>query len=71
VVVVFFAQGFGVNDIVPEGLPFLFKPNGLGLNLWGVYAAWIFVVVVLYPLCKKYDRYKTAHAKEKWWLSYL
>lgn len=72
VVVVFFAQGFGVNEIVPSGgLPFYFKPNGLGFNLWGVYAVWIFVVLVLYPLCKKYDRYKTAHAKEKWWLSYL
>ena len=28
------------------------------------------IVLLLYPLCKWYDRYKTAH-KEKWWLSYL
>ena len=26
--------------------------------------------MALYPLCKKYDQYKTAH-KEKGWLSYL
>lgn len=71
VVIVFYLQGFGTKDIVPEGLPFFFKPNGLGFGLWGVYGIWLFIVVLLYPICKKYDRYKTAHAKEKWWLSYL
>lgn len=72
VVIVFFAQGYGVKEIVPTGgLPFYFKPNGLGFGLAGVYAVWFFVVLVLYPVCKKYDRYKTAHAKEKWWLSYI
>ena len=68
---VFYIQGFGSKDIIPEGAPFFFKPNGVGFNLWGVYAVWLFVVIILYPVCKKYDRYKTAHAKEKWWLSYL
>ena len=71
VVIVFYAQGFGEKDIVPTGLPFFFKPNGLGFNLWGVYAVWLFVVIVLYPICKKYDKYKTANAKKKWWLSYV
>jgi uncharacterized membrane protein len=69
VVLVFFAQGFGTADIVPEGIPFLFKPNGLGFCLAGVYFVWAFVVIGLYPLCKKYNRYKSAH--QKWWLSYL
>ena len=71
VVIVFYAQGFDKEDIVPTGLPFYFKPNGLGFNLWGVYAIWLLVVVVLYSICKKYDRYKTANAKKKWWLSYI
>jgi uncharacterized membrane protein len=71
VVIVFYLQGFGTKDIVPEGLPFFFKPNGLGFGLLGVYAIWILVVVLLYPICKKYDQYKTVHAKEKWWLSYI
>jgi uncharacterized membrane protein len=71
-VIVFYAQGFGTKDIWPTGgLPFLFRPNGLGFGLPGVYAIWILVVVILYPICKKYDQYKTAHAKKKWWLSYL
>lgn len=70
-IVVFYAQGFGSKDIVPQGLPFYFKPNGIGFGLAGVYAVWIFVVAVLYFICKKYDRYKTANVEKKWWLSYL
>lgn len=70
-VIVFYLQGYGTKDIIPEGLPFFFKPNGLGFGLLGVYGVWLLVVVILYPICKKYDRYKTAHAKEKWWLSYI
>jgi uncharacterized membrane protein len=68
-VVVFFAQGFGTGDIVTEGNPFLFKPNGFGFGLPGVYAVWLFVFLVLYPLCRKYDRYKSSH--HQWWLSYI
>jgi hypothetical protein len=40
------------------------------LTGYGVYLVWIVVILLLYPLCKWYDRYKTNH-KEKWWLSYL
>jgi hypothetical protein len=48
---------------------FFFKPPAVGLPLSGVYAVWIFTVIVLYPLCKKYDRYKSTH--QNWWLRYL
>ena len=58
----------GVKGI--PGLPFKFTTPGEGYNLWVVYAVWISVVVLLYPLCKWYDAYKLNH-KEKWWLSYL
>jgi uncharacterized membrane protein len=44
--------------------------KGYGFPLWVVYAVWIFVIVLLYPLCKKFDIYKQAY-KDKWWLSYL
>ena len=69
VVIVFYLQGYGNDDIVNPNLPFLFRPDTFGVNLWGVYGIWIFVVVVLYPICKKYNRYKSTH--DKWWLSYL
>lgn len=44
--------------------------KGYGFNLGLVYLFWIILVIIMYPLCKWYDRYKTSH-KEKWWLSYL
>jgi uncharacterized membrane protein len=44
--------------------------TGYGFSLAGTYLVWITVVLLLYPLCKWYDRYKSNH-KDKWWLSYL
>ena len=44
--------------------------KGYGFNLITVYFIWIIVILLLYPLCKKFDNYKQSH-KEKWWLSYL
>jgi len=44
--------------------------KGYGFPLWVVYAVWIVVILLLYPVCRKFDQYKMNH-KEKWWLSYL
>jgi uncharacterized membrane protein len=41
-----------------------------GYSLPIVYLVWISVVLLLYPLSKKYMIYK-ANNKDKWWLSYL
>ncbi len=68
-VIIFFAEGFSTDQIVTTNNPFFFRPSAFGFGLPGVYAVWLFVVLVLYPLCKKYDRYKSTH--RKWWLSYL
>ncbi len=67
----FLARGNSISEgISKDGMmPNFIKP-GEGYNLWMVYLLWIAVVVMLYPVCKWYDRYKTNH-KEKWWLSYL
>ncbi len=68
-VIVFFAEGFSVDLIVTPNNPFFFRPSAFGFGLLGVYTVWVIVVLILYPLCKKYDRYKSTH--KKWWLSYL
>jgi uncharacterized membrane protein len=49
------------------------SPNlkGYGFSLGVTYLIWIGVVLVLFPICLWYDRYKTKHSREKWWLSYL
>ena len=41
-----------------------------GYSLVVVYCVWISVILLLYPVCKKYMIYK-ANNKDKWWLSYL
>ena len=41
-----------------------------GFDLWVTYVVWIIVVILLYPICKKYMIYKLEN-KDKWWLSYL
>lgn len=65
------ATGFEASDMVFNTWVTL-SPNlrGYGFSLGVVYAVWISVVLVLYPLCLWYDRYKLSH-REKWWLSYL
>ena len=68
-VIAFFAMGYTTSQIVTPNSPFLFKPPDFGFSLAGVYLLWLLCVVVLFPLCKRYDQYKSTH--KKWWLSYL
>ena len=64
--------GFGWQVMVsmPTFATRLEALKGYGFNLITVYVVWIIVILLLYPLCKKFDNYKQSH-KEKWWLSYL
>jgi uncharacterized membrane protein len=52
-----FSKSFG--GITPEG----------GFSLFWVYVFWVVLVIILYPICKGYDRYKGTHTYR--WLSYL
>lgn len=56
--------------ILKQPLWFTEDLKGYGFSLGIVYLVWVVIVIGLYPLCKRYDKYKTSH-KEKWWLSYL
>ena len=60
-------SGLGWRAMIIDFFP---QVEGYGFSLVIVYLVWIAIVIALYPLCKWYDKYKTAH-KEKWWLSYL
>ena len=44
--------------------------SSFGLGLSRVYFVWILVLVLLYPLCRWYQKYKENHASN-WWLRYL
>jgi uncharacterized membrane protein len=53
------AKSFLAEDLKDYGYP-----------LYLVYGIWAFVILILYPLCKRYMIYK-ANNRDKWWLSYL
>ncbi len=71
-VIVYLLRGHSVAEGMAgaPGLPFKFAMPGEGYSLLAVYGIWLTIVIMMYPLCKWYDNYKTTH-KEKWWLSYL
>ncbi len=45
------------------------KPEGFGLSLGGIYAVWLSVLLLLYPLCRWFAGLKAR--RRDWWLSYL
>lgn len=68
-VILFFASGFGVKDIVDPVIPFLFRPQKFGFDLWVVYIIWLGLIIFMYWPCKWFGNYKAT--QYKWWLSYL
>ena len=68
----FFAKGHSFHEGmgIGEQFSFYFTAANDGYGLGVVYLVWIVVVILLFPLCKWYNHYKSNH-KEKWWLSYL
>lgn len=65
-------SGRSWTDMVNFSTWISFEPKlqGYGFSLGITYAVWATLIIVLYFLCKLYDRYKSSH-REKWWLSYL
>ena len=65
------ATGYKWSDMV---LPTMFfdaqQLKGYGFDIVIVFMIWIVLILILYPLCKRYDRYKRSHPSKKW-LSYL
>jgi uncharacterized membrane protein len=69
--IILFLQGFHAGDLSFGSFQFG-RPQGVssGVRLWVVYVIWISAVAALYPLCRAYGRYKSAHPENKW-LRYL
>ncbi|MBK9399479.1 MAG: DUF1624 domain-containing protein [Bacteroidetes bacterium] len=68
----YFYRGHTLAEAQINGniFPFYFLVAGEGFHLPATYFIWIVVVLLLFPLSKWYDSYKTKN-KDKWWLSYL
>jgi uncharacterized membrane protein len=45
------------------------KPSGYGLGLPGIYAMWLVVIALLYPLCRWFASVK--RTRREWWWTYL
>ena len=58
-------QGYSWADI-PSGPLNFGRPAGAGISLPGVYAVWFALVLLLYPACKWYGRYKEQHPEISW-----
>lgn len=68
-VIVFFATGHTWAQRIDPNLPFNFRPQHFGYNIWIVYLIWISVVLALYYPCRWFSRLKAT--KDDWWLSYV
>jgi hypothetical protein len=58
----------GVLNSAVNSVPGL---RGYGFGLATVYMVWIGLILLLYPFCKWFERYKRNHQSQYWWLSYL
>ena len=59
-------QGFHVGQMLTL---MVFYPQGYGVSLPGVYAVWLLVIALLYPLSKWVASVKAR--RREWWLSYV
>jgi hypothetical protein len=72
-IILFLARGHTLADGMKglPNLPFKFLVPNEGYSLLTVYLMWMSLVIfILYPLCRRYDKYKSSHPEKKW-LSYL
>ncbi|QWT20281.1 DUF1624 domain-containing protein [Bacillus sp. NP157] len=64
------AWGIPASDFLDSlGDPSRLIRDGWGLPLWGTYAVWISVLVILYPIARAYARFKAT--QRRWWTSYI
>jgi hypothetical protein len=63
--------GFEFSDMVFDSFIFFEAGDlqGYGFSLAVTYLVWFSLVIILYFMCRWYDRYKQTH--RYWWLSYL
>lgn len=58
-------QGFGNKDLIFGAFKNGRPSKGGGVDLWVIYLIWLSVVLLLYPICKWYGKYKSQHTENK------
>jgi uncharacterized membrane protein len=67
------AMGYDWHSMIYAGAPANGTPElrgSFGFSLGMMYLVWMLVVALLYPLCVRWSKFKTAY-KGKWWVSYV
>jgi len=65
-------SGYSLSDMILTTKVYLAPQlKGYGFNLLTVYLVWIGLVLLLYPFCKWFDRYKRTHQSSRKWLTYF
>jgi hypothetical protein len=67
-----FLRGLPVDWLLGRGtqaFPTIPAPE-YGVNLPTVYLVWVLIILLLYPLCKNFSRYKHHHPETRW-LGYI
>ena len=65
-------SGYRWSDIILSNrVNRVMELKGYGFNLLIVYLVWLALILILYPSCKWFNRYKQKHQSTKRWLSYL
>lgn len=68
--VMIFIQGAQWKDF-PYGAQNFGRPEtGVGIELPYIYLYWLCLILVLYPLCRRFGKYKAAN-RDKKWLAYI
>lgn len=63
--VMLYIQGFGNKDLIFGALKNGRPATGGGVELPVIYLIWLSVVLLLYPVCKWYGKYKSGHTENK------
>ncbi|MBO0936311.1 DUF1624 domain-containing protein [Fibrella sp. HMF5335] len=63
--IMIWAQGYSLRDM-PIGPLNFGRPPGAGVSLGVMYLIWLVLIVLLYPACRWYARYKAAHPEVVW-----
>lgn len=68
-VLLFFASGYGINDIATQHSMFYFRPAEMGFSLPVVWLIWLLLITGLYFPCRWYNQYRSG--KAHWIFRYI
>ncbi|MBO3462756.1 heparan-alpha-glucosaminide N-acetyltransferase domain-containing protein [Aetokthonos hydrillicola Thurmond2011] len=57
---------YGLKAIIMPFVMSSLRPANYGYDLPTIYKIWIFIIILLYPICSWYMNYKTKHRTSKW-----